>query len=79
MQCGHFNSRSKNNTRYDFENLKVQCMPCNIWKNGNYGEFASRLIKEIGEKRFHALVKRGRTEKRFKPTDLISIIEKYKI
>lgn len=59
MQCGHFHSRKHNATRFDEENCRVQCMPCNVWKHGNYIEYAERLRDEIGEEAYFDLKKRS--------------------
>lgn len=46
QQCGHYISRTYNNTRYYEPNLRVQCYSCNVEKRGNYTEFAIRLERE---------------------------------
>ena len=48
LQCGHYYSRGKMNTRYEERNSRVQCYYCNIKISGNYREYTLRLIKEIG-------------------------------
>ena len=73
LQCGHFVSRSHNNTRYDPENSKAQCVRCNIFLNGNYVEYAFRL----GQEKVAELRRRGRILKQFKREELIAIIKLY--
>src|SRR3990167_7502127 len=75
LQCGHFVSRSHNNTRYDPDNSKTQCVSCNVFKNGNYAEYAFRL----GGEKVAELRKRGRILKQFKRFELEEIIKKYKV
>ena len=48
MQCGHFASRRFLNTRFDEENVRVQCMACNMFKKGNMNVYAEKLIEENG-------------------------------
>lgn len=77
LQCGHFLSRQYNATRYDLDNLRPQCVNCNVWRRGNIAFFADNLIKEIGKDRFDALVARGRTRKEFTKQELRDLIEEY--
>lgn len=50
MQNGHYISRGHMTTRWDEENCRVQCVGCNVFRNGNYTEYSYRLLKEIGAK-----------------------------
>lgn len=77
LQCGHFLSRQYNATRYDLDNLRPQCVNCNVWRRGNIAFFADNLLKEIGKERFDALIARGRTRKEFTKQELIESIASY--
>ena len=77
LQCGHFISRAHSITRYDPANSRPQCPNCNIWRRGNYAEYAQRLIAEIGLKKFNALVEKGRQMHQFTVKELEEIINKY--
>lgn len=79
IHCGHFISRSHNSTRYDEMNCNAQCVACNVFKDGNMGEYALRLIKDYGEEEFEALILRGRDIKQFTTHELENLIEEYKI
>jgi hypothetical protein len=46
IQCGHFVRRVHLSTRWDEHNCRPQCFSCNVWKRGNYSEFAVRLQRE---------------------------------
>ncbi len=48
MQNGHFVSRTHLSTRWLSKNCRPQCMPCNVWKNGNYDVYSLRLVEECG-------------------------------
>lgn len=78
LQCGHFNKRSLSNTRYDEENNHVQCVGCNVFKNGNYPEYTKFLLDTIGEKKLLELIKRGREIKRFTSKELYEKIIYYR-
>lgn len=54
--AGHFWTKGGHSSvKFDFDNLRVQCVTCNNWKSGNLAEYAVRLRDEIGEERFRAL------------------------
>jgi hypothetical protein len=46
LQCGHFEKRGNNATRYDEENCRVQCVGCNVFQAGNYPIFSHKLDQE---------------------------------
>jgi len=66
MQAGHGISGRGNAILFELQIIRVQCMPCNIYKHGNYQVFIPKLIKEIGneyerlEKKSHSVVKLDR-------------------
>ena len=76
-QCGHFISRRHMATRFELDNLRIQCYRCNIWLNGNGAEFSIRLIKEIGLIRVEELVKKSRTIKQWTTKELNELCERY--
>ena len=78
LQAGHFISRQYNATRYDLDNVKNQCVNCNIWRRGNTAFYADNLLKELGRDRFDALIKRGRSFKQFTVRELEAMISEYK-
>ena len=45
---GHFIPSSVCSTELDYslDNLRPQCMPCNIWKSGNWVVFERNLIRD---------------------------------
>lgn len=43
LQCGHFVSRQHLATRYDEENVRPQCIGCNIFGGGKVSVFANNL------------------------------------
>ena len=77
MHAGHFVSRTHNATLFDEINTNAQCAACNLWKYGNPGEYARRLIEKYGQRKFKALLERGRGIKQFKEAELLEIIRKY--
>ena len=77
LQCGHFVSRNNSATRYDLDNLRVQCAGCNVWGRGRYDIFADKLLKELGVKRFKKLLEKGRSTHQLTIQELQDIIKKY--
>lgn len=78
MQCGHYISRSHNSLRFDPRNTFVQCVGCNVFKNGNYPAFTAFLINTFGHEYILDLEKEGRNIKQFTTQELESLIMKYK-
>lgn len=77
LQCGHFVSRNNSATRYDLDNLRVQCAGCNVWGRGRYDVFADKLINELGVKKFKELLRKGRSLYQLTTKELTEIINKY--
>ena len=48
MQCGHFQSRSNLKTRFDEKNCQVQCVGCNMFKQGEQWKFGMNLNAKYG-------------------------------
>lgn len=51
MHCGHYLSRYYKAARWNFDNARIQCVMCNLWKRGDPIIFRKNLVKEIGEAR----------------------------
>lgn len=74
--AGHFwTDGGHSATRYDFDNLRGQCLSCNSFKSGNLAEYAVRLKDEIGEERFEELRRKAHTIKRWSRAELEQLIE----
>lgn len=48
QQNGHYISRGYLSTRFDEENCHCQCAACNIFKKGNYTQYALNLTRQYG-------------------------------
>lgn len=48
FQNGHYISRGFMAARWEEQNCRVQCVGCNVFKNGNYTEYAARLVRDLG-------------------------------
>ena len=49
MQNGHFQSRKHMATRFDEENCQVQCVACNMFRQGEQYRFGLELDAKYGE------------------------------
>jgi len=49
LQNGHFLSRRFMATRFDEENCQVQCVTCNVFRNGEQYKFGVALDNKYGE------------------------------
>lgn len=77
LQNGHYIPRRHLNTRWLELNCKPQCMPCNIYKKGNYDVYALNLTKEYGPNILKDLNRAKNITKKFTILDLQRKIEEY--
>ena len=49
LQAGHFQSRRHYSTRWDEENVQVQCKSCNLFNQGMQYTFAKNLGLDLAE------------------------------
>ena len=73
MQCGHFMSRRHYSTRWDENNVGVQCYGCNITNQGMQYAFSKYLGEEIAKNMFI----QSKQIVKFADVDLIDMIELY--
>jgi len=73
LQAGHFMSRKHYATRWDEDNVEVQCMGCNVYRYGEQYLFA----KHLGETLSDELLVKSRQIQKFTDADLIDLIELY--
>tara|TARA_R110000823_G_scaffold314955_1_gene445125 strand:- start:9558 stop:9935 length:378 start_codon:yes stop_codon:yes gene_type:complete len=73
LQCGHFMSRRHYSTRWEENNVGVQCYGCNITNQGMQYAFSQYLGDKLSEEMY---VKSRQTVK-FADIDLIEMIEDY--
>jgi len=85
MQCGHFQSRRFLPTRFDEENCQVQCVGCNMFKQGEQYKFGLHLDGKYGEGTAEELeylakttIKLGRIDYEEKISYYKSLVEKLK-
>lgn len=75
-QTAHFVSAGKSAAvRFDPDNLRPCCYRCNCGLKGNLAEFAIRLLDQIGEAKFRALLARSRRLVKWTAPDLVELIE----
>ena len=73
LQCGHFMSRSNYSTRWEENNVGVQCYGCNISRSGEQYKFSQYLGNKLAEE---MLIKSKQIVK-FADVDLIDLIKFY--
>jgi hypothetical protein len=49
LQNGHFMSRANYSTRWDEDNCQVQCMGCNVFKQGEQYKYSLYLGNKLAE------------------------------
>tara|TARA_R100001530_G_scaffold133076_1_gene106060 strand:- start:336 stop:743 length:408 start_codon:yes stop_codon:yes gene_type:complete len=78
MQCGHFQSRSFLATRFNEYNCQVQCVGCNMFKQGEQWKFGIALNAKYGEGTSRELEELARTTIKLSRIDYEEQIRYYK-
>lgn len=73
-QNGHFVSRRTSTLRYDEINCNLQCIACNMFKQGNQYEYSVQLDLKYGDGTAKALHDRRFETHSFKRDELLAII-----
>ena len=76
LQCGHFMSRRHYSTRWDENNVGVQCYGCNITNQGTQYAFSKYLTQFDNNLPDNLLIKSKQIVK-FADVDLVQMIEYY--
>lgn len=74
LQAGHFMSRKHYATRWDEDNVEVQCSACNVFRYGEQYLFA----KYLGEEKADKLLAKSRETVKFSDPELQEMIDIYK-
>lgn len=74
LQAGHFISRKHYATRWDENNVQVQCSGCNVFRYGEQYLFSKYLGTELSEE----LLIKSRKIQKFTDYELLEMIEIYK-
>ena len=77
MQCGHFRSRSHYSTRWNEINCQVQCVGCNMYKQGEQYIFGVKLDSKYGEGTANELLLKSKMIQKFTTQDLRDLIQVY--
>ena len=78
LQNGHYISRAHMAGRWESQNCRPQCVSCNIFKNGNYTEYAARLVRDLGPDELERLNGLKKMVAQFSIEELKNKIEYYK-
>ena len=74
LQAGHFMSRKHYATRWDEENVEVQCMACNVFRAGEQYKFS----KYLGNEKSDMLLAKSRETVKFPDWEIQEMIDLYK-
>ena len=78
QQAGHFQSRSHHSTRWDEVNVQVQCLKCNMFRQGEQYKFGLYLDDRFGDGTAEELENRAKTIVKLNRVDYEEAIERYK-
>jgi hypothetical protein len=73
LQAGHFVSRKHYATRWDEDNVQVQCSGCNVFRYGEQYLFSKYLGVDLSEE----LLMKSRKIQKFTDNELLDMIELY--
>lgn len=74
LQAGHFMSRKHYSTRWDEDNVEVQCSACNVFRYGEQYLFA----KYLGTEKADMLLAKSRETVKFPDWEIQEMIDLYK-
>jgi len=74
LQAGHFISRKHYATRWNEDNVEVQCVGCNVYRYGEQYLFSKYLGQELSDE----LMAKSRSIAKFSDVELLEMIEEYK-
>lgn len=77
VDCGHFQSRRHNSTRWDEKNCQVQCKGCNIFRQGEQFKFAKALDEKFGKGAAEKLEIKSRNTCKFSRFEYELLIQDY--
>jgi hypothetical protein len=77
MQNGHFRSRVHYSTRWNELNCQVQCVGCNMFKQGEQYVFGLNLDKKYGDGTSHELYMKSQMLSKYTMNDLKEKLEYY--
>ena len=77
LQNGHFRSRVHYSTRWNELNCQVQCVGCNMFKQGEQYIFGVKLDQKYGEGTAHELYMKSHMLSKYSVFELKEMIEKY--
>jgi hypothetical protein len=78
LQAGHFISRRHLSTRWDEDNVQVQCYGCNVMQQGRQFEFSKWLDDKYGAGKSDQLLQKSRELKKFDRYELERLHLEYK-
>jgi len=77
LQNGHYYSRTKIPTRWNEDNCWPQCVACNMFRGGNYTEYALFMLQTLGEGKLRDLHKLAISGEKITTPVIRQMIEDY--
>lgn len=76
--CGHFNRRDRQSTRYDEKNAHLQCRKCNRFKSGEQFEHGQAIDQKYGKGTAKQLLQKSKMRCKRTQEDFEWIAKQYK-
>ena len=78
LQAGHFISRKNYSTRWDPQNVQVQCLACNVYRYGEQYKFGKWLDNKFGIGTTDELYNKGQKITKFSDDEIKDKIDYFK-
>ena len=78
LQAGHFLPGRGGAVLFQEYQVHAQCMPCNVWKRGDWPNYFDHMIQDYGRKRVDKIMESRHETKQWKVYELDEIAETYK-
>lgn len=77
LECGHFQSRRNDATRWLISNCRPQCKNCNQYNHGKQKLFRENLVAEIGESAVLEIEQLSKTTVHFSKSEILELTVMY--
>lgn len=79
VDAGHYASRTHMNTRFDEQNVHVQCKRCNKWLNGNLSAYAAFMISRYEPGIIVEINQRSQIIKKWTRKELQALVKEWRV
>lgn len=78
LQAGHFLAGRGGSVLFQEDQVHAQCMPCNVWKHGDFPTYQDKMRQEYGLERVEQMIRQRHDIHKWSRIELIELRELYK-